>query len=197
MHDQLNTRFVLIAGLLTGLMFFAWGFALHMSPLEKWTFHRFKNTSVEEAAQKSIDGNGVYGASSGMFCHISFDKDVPNREALLPQNLMFTLLSDLATGIVLAAFWDLFVQPRHVREGAIAGCFLAGTHFLSETIEGMIWYGYSPRYVLFETIDSMNLVAAGVLLTVLASKIHTAGSASHGTPSTSTRSTTASGKKKK
>jgi len=191
MHDQLNTKFVLIAGLLTGLMFFVWGFAIHMSPLQTWAFHRFKNaTALEEAVAKSIDSNGAYTSSGGLFCHVNFDKDVPDREVLLMRNLLLTLLSDLGTGVLLAAFFDLFVQPRHVKEGAIAGGFLAAAHLLAETLEAMVWYGFSPRYAVFETVDSLNLVAAGVLLTVLATKIHSGArvsGGSHATPSASTR----------
>jgi len=204
MHDQLNTKFVLIAGLLTGLMFFVWGFAIHMSPLQNWAFHLFKNGSaLEEIVQKHIDSNGAHFSMGGLFCHVALDKDIPNREVLLSQNLMFTLLSDLATGVLLAAFFDLFVQPRHVKEGAIAGAFLAATHFLSETLESIVWYRFSPRFAVFETVDSLNLVAAGILLTVLASKIHSGGggssvgSSSYGTPSSSGRSAPGSSRKKR
>jgi len=196
MNYQLNTKFVVMAGLLTGLMFFVWGFAMHMSPLGEWTFLRFKNpTSVEDSIQKNIEQNGVYGSSAGLLCQVAFLPGVPNREVLLPRNLVLTLLTDLATGVLLAAFFDLFVRPSHIKDGAVAGAFLAATHFAAETLEGMIWYGYGPRFVVFETIDSLNLVAAGVLLTFLASKIQSSGAGA--TPPSSVRPAPGSSRKRK
>lgn len=152
----MSAKFLLISGVVGGLVIFVWGFVTHSAiPQPMYEFKDAK--AVTESVHANAPQNGVYMTRNGLFAVVAFLPDLGDKfkeddfSTMLPY-LIREFLSSVLVAMLLATA-IVVVKANNARSAAGIAAFFALIAWLSQHVSMWNWYGFSPGFILLGALD--------------------------------------------
>ena len=175
----MNTKFLLSAALLGGVVLFAFSAAYHMLlPWETWALSEFKDSkALNEAVRANAPRNGMYMTREGVFAAVAFLPDSSDKTAQMGPAMVREFGKDILVALLLALILSWTRTSTALGRGALLGAVgLAAA--VSEHISDWNWYGFSGPFTLLTMGDIIiGWFLAGLAIGWLMGKMHAAPAA--------------------
>ena len=152
----MRPKLLVLGSLAAGFALFAWQtISQVVLPWHEATMSEFTNApAVVSAIRAGAPENGMYFAGQGVLAAVSFTPTMADKTSGEPMGPM--LAAQLATDLIIASLLCVLLLAVPHLTPALGGriaAIAASAAALTVHVSNWIWYGFSPAYVIVNSVD--------------------------------------------